>query len=81
MTTLVKGAVSDKIVDLLSTATLVILLKKDAETMTLLKSVQSDAYLQPQRSIGMGSTLVKVASNCALIHTKGSMGPVAVGPT
>jgi hypothetical protein len=33
MTTLVKGEVSNKITDLLSSATLVVLLKKDAETM------------------------------------------------
>jgi len=80
MTTLVKGDVSDKIADLLSFATLVILLKKDVESTAQLNRFQGDAYLQPQKPLGMGSTLVKVASNCALLIIKGSLGP-AVEPT
>ena len=40
MTTLIKGDVSDKIADLLSSATLVVLLKKDAETMAQLKRLR-----------------------------------------
>jgi hypothetical protein len=79
MMTMIKGDVSDKIADLLSPATLVVLLKKDAGTMVQLKRLQGDAYLKPQRPLGMGSTLVKVASNCALLIIKGSLGP-AVGP-
>ncbi len=78
MTTLNKGDVSDKIADLLSSATLMVLLKKDAETMAHLRRLQGDAYLHPQRFLGMGSKLVKVASNCALLFIKGSIEP-AVG--
>ncbi len=61
-----KGEVSQKIGDLLSSATLVILLKKDVETMEEMKRVLGDAYVQPQRPLGMGSSLVKVASDCTL---------------
>ena len=80
MTALVKGDVSHTIANLLSSATLVILLTKDAETMANMKLLQDDAYRQPPRPLGIGSTLMKVASNCALILVKGSLGP-AVGPT
>ena len=79
MTTLAKGDVFDKIAILVSYATLVILLKKDAETMAHVKLLQGKAYLQPQMPLCMGSTLVKVASNCALL-IKGSLD-LAIGPT
>jgi hypothetical protein len=75
MTILIKGDASDKIADLLSSATLVVLLKKDAKTMAHLKQLQGDAYLQHQRPLGIGSTLVKVASNCAMLINRGSLGP------
>jgi hypothetical protein len=65
-TSIILGDVSDKISHLYSSATLVVLLKKDAETMVAMKQAQGPAYLQPQRSLGMGSTFVKLASNCAL---------------
>ncbi len=39
MTVLIKGEVSNKIVDLLSSATLVVLPKKDVETMAEMKRV------------------------------------------
>ena len=45
MTVIVKGDVSQKIANLLSSATLVILLKKDAETMEEMKCVLGDAYV------------------------------------
>jgi hypothetical protein len=77
---LVKGEGSDKIADLLSSVTLVVLLKKENETMKEMKRLQGPAYVQPQRPLGMGSTLIKVASNCALILIRGSLGPT-VGPT
>jgi len=38
-----------------------------------------EAYLQPQRPIGMGTALVRLACNCALTMVKDAMGP-AVGP-
>jgi hypothetical protein len=78
-TSLVKGEVSDKVEDLLSIATLVVLLKKDAETIATMKRVQGTAYVQPQRPLRMGSTFIKVASNCALLLIRGSLDP-AVGP-
>ncbi len=80
MTKIVKGDVSIKIADLISSATLVILFKKDVETMAYMKLEQGDAYLQPQWPLGMGSTVVKVASNCAIRILKGCLGP-AMGPT
>jgi len=78
-TSIIRGDVSDKIPHLLSSATLVILFKKDAETMAAMKRAQGPAYLQPQRPLGMGSTFGKLASNCALYLIRGAMGP-AVGP-
>ena len=80
MHTLVKGEVSNKIADLLSSTTLVVLLKKDAEAMAQLKLPQCEAYRQPQRPLGIGSKLVKVISNCVLLLLKGYLGPTA-GPT
>ena len=64
----------------MSSATLVVLLKKDAEPMAEINIVMGDAYLQPQRPLVMGFTLVKLASNCALFLLKGNLGP-SVGPT
>ena len=69
ITTLVKGEVPNKIADLLSSATLVVLLNKDAETLAQLKLARGDAYLKPQRSHDMGSTLEKVCLHLRLaIH-------------
>jgi len=45
MNTLIKGFVSDKIADLLPSAAMVILLKKDVETMAQMELPQSEAYL------------------------------------
>ena len=56
-----------------------IALKKDAATLVEMKVALGDAYLQPQRPSGIGSTLVKVACNCALLLLRGSLGG-AVGP-
>ena len=49
MMTLIKGDVSDKIADPLSPATVVVLLKKDANTMAQMKRLQGDVNIQPQR--------------------------------
>ena len=76
---MVQGDVPQKTGDILSSATLVGLLKKDAEQMQALKDKQGEVYLQPQRPIGMGTALVKLACNCALTLVKDAMGP-AVGP-
>ena len=78
-TSIVQGDVSDNFYHLLSSATLVVLLKKDAETMNAMKQAQGPAYLQPQGPLVMGSTFAKLASNCALHLIRGAMGPV-VGP-
>ena len=64
-TSIIQGDVFDKISHLLSSATRVVLLKKDVETLVGLKQAQGPAYLPPQRPLGMGSTFVKLASNCA----------------
>ena len=74
MTVIIKGDVSNKIADLLSSESLVFLLKKDAATMAEMKLAHGEMYLQPQRPLGMGSTLVKTACNCALILLRGSLG-------
>jgi hypothetical protein len=80
LTAIVAGDVPQKTVDILSSATLIVLLKKDAATMESLKQQQGEAYRQPQRPIEMGTTLVKPACNCALTMVKEAMGPV-VGPS
>ena len=80
LTVVVSGDLPQKTAYILSSATLIILLKKDAETMETLKQQMGDAYLQPQRPIGMGTTIVKMACNCALPMVKEAMGP-AVGPS
>ena len=80
MTTIVRGNVSDKIAALLSYATLVTLLKKDVETMAAMNVDLGDAYVQPHRPLGMGSALVKIASNYALLMLRGFLGAV-VGPS
>jgi hypothetical protein len=46
VTTLVRGDVSQKVADLLSSAILVILLVKDAETMEKMKHTLGNAYIQ-----------------------------------
>ena len=79
ITTIARGDVSERITDLLSSATLRILLKKEAETMAAMKEALGADYVQPQRPLGMGSILVKIESNCALILPRGSLG-VVVGP-
>ena len=81
MTTVIKEDVSKKIANLLSSTTLVILLKKDAETMTAMNEALGTNYFQPQRPLGMCSSLVKIASNCALLLLRsGSLGEAA-GPS
>ena len=80
LTAIVAGDVPKKTADILSSATLIILLKKDAAAMEAMKQQMGAAYKQPQRPIGMGTALVKAACNCALLMVKEAMGP-AVGPS
>ena len=48
--------------------------------MEALKRQRGLVYIQPQRPIGMGPTIVKVACNCALLLVKDAMW-LAVGPS
>ena len=52
--------------DLLSSATLVVLLKKTEEEMEALKQKQGPNYRQPQRPLGMGSTIPKLLLTASL---------------
>ena len=61
-TAVVASDVPQKTTDILSSATLIVLLKKDAAP----KLKQGATYLQPHRPIGMGTTIVKATCNCAL---------------
>jgi len=76
---LVAGDVTDATCDLLSSATLVVLLKKSDEEMAALKLKQGPDYKQPQRPLGMGSTIPKVAANCLLEKVQPAVGASA-GP-
>ncbi len=70
MTVVYSGDVLDKTADILSSATLIILLEKDAATMEAEMARLGPAYVQPQLPIGMGTAIVKVACNCALLLVK-----------
>jgi hypothetical protein len=65
-TALADGDVTDDTCDLLSSATLGVLLKKTEEEMEALKLKQGQLFRQPQRPLGMGSTIPKIAANCIL---------------
>ena len=54
MTAIITCDVSQKIAELMSTATLVVLLQKDEETMAILKRIMGPNYIQPQRPFGIG---------------------------
>ena len=45
-----------------------------------MKDALGAVNVRPQRLIGMGSTLIKIASKCALLMLRGSLGAV-VGPS
>ncbi len=66
ISTLASGDGTDNTCDLLSSATLVVLLKKSEEEMEALKLRQGPLYKQPQRPLGMGSTIPKIAANCVM---------------
>ena len=74
---LVAGDVTDDTCDLLSSATLVVLLKKTDEEMAALKVKQGPLYKQPQRPLGMGSTIPKIAANCLLEKVQPAVGTSA----
>ena len=66
LTSVVTSDVPKKTADILSSATLIILLKKDAAAREALKLAQGAAYMQQQRPIGMGTAIAKLACNFAL---------------
>ena len=80
LTTVVTSGVPKKTADILSSATLIILLKNDVAAMNALKPAHGAAYLQTQRPIEMGSAIAKLACNYALQIVKEAMG-LAVGPS
>ncbi len=79
MGALATGDVTDSTCDLLSSATIVILLKKIEEKMAAMRASLGEAYLQPHRSLGMGGTLTKLAAVCVLGVMENVVG-VATGP-
>jgi len=66
--------VTDDICDLLSFATLVVLLKKTEEEMEALKLRQGQLQRQPQRPLGIGNAIPKIAANCILAKVLPSAG-------
>jgi len=66
--------VTDITCDLLSSATLVVLLKKTDEEMEALKHRQGPLYNHPQRPLGMGNTIPKIAANCVLANLQPAVG-------
>ena len=71
---LAAGDVTDDTCDLLSSATLVVLLKKTEEEMEALKLRKGQLYRQPQRPLGMGSTIPKIVANCILAKVQPDVG-------
>ncbi len=74
---LAAGDVTDATCELMSSATLVILLEKTEEEMEALRLKQGPHYRQPQRPLGMGSTIPKFATNCVLEKIQPSVGVLA----
>jgi hypothetical protein len=52
----------------------VVILKKTDEEMEALKLMQRQLYRQPQRPLGMGSTIPKVAASCILAKVQPAAG-------
>ena len=80
MTSVIVADVPSKAANILSSATMFVLLKEDASTMDEIKRRLGPAYIQPHILTGMGMALGKVACSCALLLLKAAMGP-AVGLT
>jgi hypothetical protein len=49
-------------------------MKKTEEKMEALKLKQRQLYRQPQRPLGMGSTIPKMATNCILTKVQPDVG-------
>ena len=65
---------TDNTSDLLSSTTLVVLLKKLEAEMEALRRKQGPAYRETQRPLGMGSTVPKIAANCVLEKMQPAVG-------
>ena len=58
----------------MSSATLVILLKKTKEEMEALRQKQGLNYRQPQRPLGMGNTIPKIVANYVIAKAQPAIG-------
>jgi hypothetical protein len=63
---MVAGDVTDATCDLLSSASMVILLKKTEAEIEALGATQGEAYMQPHRPLGMGSAILKLVASGVL---------------
>ena len=69
--------VTDDTCDLMSSATMVVLLKNTQEEMEALRQKQGLEYKQPQRPLGMGINISKIATNCVLEKVHPTIGVFA----
>ena len=75
--TMVAGDVTNATCDLLTSAALVILLKKTEAEMEALIARQGSAYMQPHRSLDMGSAIPKLDASCVLDIVQPTIGVAA----
>ena len=76
---IVRADVPESVASILSSSTLTVLLKKDAETMEQMMRDKGPAYVQPSRPLGMGCVLAKLANSCVMRHLRGFVADI-VGP-
>ena len=74
---LVAGDITDATCDLISSTTLVVMLKKSEEEMQALREKQGPTYKQPRRPLGMDITIPKIAANCILANVPPTVGILA----
>ena len=70
---------TDATCDILSSATLVVLLKKTEAEMVALREAQGDAFFQPQRPLGVEGAITMLATSCVLGVVDTAVG-AAAGP-
>ena len=71
------GDVTDDTCNLLSSASQVVLLKKSDEEMEAIREKQGSTYKQPQRPLGMESTIPKIVANYILEEVQPAIGATA----
>jgi hypothetical protein len=71
---LAAGDVTNDTCDLLPFATMVVLLKKTEEDTEALRLKQGQQHQQPQRPMGMGSNIPKIAANCIMDKVQSAVG-------